>query len=398
MKTAIQFGAGNIGRGFMGQLFREAGLRTIHVDTDPRLVELINTRGRYTLKLLDAYTRTESDLVIDEIQAVAAVDAVRVAEYLAGAEVAGTAVGVKNLPSLARLVAAGIAERRRVNPRPIDIYLCENVLNAAQTLKEATLSSLDADLHGWAEQNIGFVGTSVARMVPPAGARYRSDDPLLVVADAYHALPYDAAATRGSPLLVEGVHGVWNFPAEVERKLFTHNLGHAALGYLGHLRGLTYVHESLADAELSAVFEGALDETSRALLAKYPKDLEPQAHDEIRRDVRVRFGNPMIMDTVQRVARDPMRKLGPQDRLVGSIRLCLSQGVFPGYICRVCAAALMYDAADDPDAIRLQQLIREQGIEDALTEVSGIESETEEGREIIRCYRELTAAGERMGR
>jgi mannitol-1-phosphate 5-dehydrogenase len=390
VKTAIQFGAGNIGRGFMGQLFREAGLRTAFVDTDARLVELINQRGCYTLKLLDAYTVTEKDLLIDEVEAVHAADIAGVARRFSAAEAAGTAVGVKSLPAIAVLIAAGIEERRRAAPRPIDIYLCENSLDAAVSLRQAVLSLLDGDTRTWAERNVGFVGTSVARMVPPPG-RFAGEDPLLVVADAFHELPYDATAARASALAVPGIRGVRNFAAEVERKLFTHNLGHAALGYLGRLKGCTYVHEPFGDPELSAVFDGALDETSKALLAKHAGVLDPAEHAAVRRDVRVRFGNPLLGDTVQRVARDPIRKLGPTDRLAGSIRLCVSQGTFPARVCRVCAAAFLYDAPDDPDAVRLQALLAEKGIEETLRAVSGIDPGSPEGREIVRGYRELSA-------
>jgi mannitol-1-phosphate 5-dehydrogenase len=389
VKTAVQFGAGNIGRGFMGQLFQEAGYRTAFVDTNVPLVELISRNTRYTLKLLDAYSHREIDLVISGVEGIRFDDTAGVARRLAFAETAGTAVGVKNLVSIAPLLAAGIQERRRVNPTPLDIYLCENALDASRMLREATLELLDADLQEWANRNIGFVGTSVARMVPPPSDRFGHGDPLLVAADSYHALPFDAKATRAAPLPVEGVHGVADFRAEVERKLFTHNLGHAALAYLGHLRGCTYVHEPFADERSSRLFEGALDETSRALLARHAGVLDPAEHAEIRRDVRIRFGNPLLGDTVRRVARDPLRKLGAQDRMVGGIRLCLSQGVFPENVCRVCGAALLYDAADDPDAVRLQTLIADKGVEEALRLVSGIDPCSAEGRAIVVSYHAL---------
>lgn len=394
MESAIQFGAGNIGRGFMGQLFWEAGLATAHVDNDPRLVELINRRRGYTLKLLDAYTVSETDLQISGIEAVHTADVPGVARRFAAAQAAGTAVGVKSLAAIAPLIAIGIQERMKSNPRPLDIYMCENSLDAAGTLRDAVFTLLDAPSRSWAHANIGFVGTSVARMVPPPG-RFAGEDPLLVVADAFHELPYDASATRASPLAVRGMRGVSNFPAEVERKLFTHNLGHAALGYLGHLKGYVHVHEPFADPELASVFDGALDETSLALLSKHAGDLDPAEHAAVRKDVRVRFGNPLLGDMIRRVARDPMRKLGPGDRLVGSIRLCLSQGTFPACVCRVCAAALLYDAPDDPDAVHLQELITRTGVEATLLSVSGVDPASPEGREVISSFGELAARRQR---
>ena len=389
MNIAVQFGAGNIGRGFMGQLFREAGYHTCFVEYNPSLVALLNARKQYPLRLLDAYSKQEIDLNIEHFEALTTKEHRKIAEVIAKADAIGTAVGVKSLEHIAPLLAEGIAWRRQHNPSPLDIYLCENIYGAAAMLKKYVLKTLDADTATWMEQHIGFVGTSVARMVPAASDRFGVDDPLFVVADSYHKLPYDGPARRGKPLNIEGMYAVDNFRAEVERKLFTHNLGHAALGYLGFLKGYAYVHEPFDDSELSAIFDGALDETSEALVKMYPDDLDADEHREIRKDVRIRFGNPMILDTVQRVARDPIRKLGPSDRLIGSATLCLKYGIVPDYIASVCGAALWYDYAEDPDAVRLQEMIREHGVARTLEQVSGIEPESDIGAKIVAAYHEL---------
>ena len=388
-KIAVQFGAGNIGRGFMGQLFWEAGYHTCFVEYNPSLVSLLNEKKQYPLRLLDAYSKQEVDLTIDRFEALATNECQRIAETIAKADVIGTAVGVKSLEHIAPSLAEGIMVRRQKNPSPVDIYLCENIYGAAAMLKEAVLKSLDAETAKWMEQSIGFVGTSVARMVPAASDRFGVDDPLFVVADSYHKLPYDGPAMRGEPLNIEGMYAVGNFQAEVERKLFTHNLGHAALGYLGFLKGYSYVHEPFDDPELSAIFDGALDETSEALVKMYPDDLDADEHRDIRKDVRIRFGNPMIMDTVQRVARDPIRKLGPHDRLIGSAKLCLKYGIIPTHIASVCGAALCYDYAEDPDAVQLQEMIQEYGIDRTLQQVSGVEPGDDFGKKILEAYFEL---------
>ncbi|HUI71318.1 MAG TPA: hypothetical protein VL354_12440 [Spirochaetia bacterium] len=386
---ALQFGAGNIGRGFMGQLFWEAGFHTVQVDSNPLLVSLMNSRRRYTLTLLDAYSRQATDLMIDNIEGASTEEGDRIAGCFARARVVGTAVGPKNLPAIAPLIASGIRERRRRGGAALDIYLCENVLDAAHLLKTQTFSFLDPGLQSWAEGAIGFVGTSVARMVPPRSERYGGGDPLSVVADAYHKLPYDGSAARAAPLPCQGTFAVSNFRAEVERKLYTHNLGHAALGYLGYLRGFRYVHEPLDDEFSSAVFEGALDETSQALLATYPADLDPAEHRETRKDVRIRFGNPLLQDTVTRVAREPIRKLGPQDRLIGSINLCRSRGVFPKHICVICGAALLYDDPGDAEALALRALVEHQGVSGALREVTGLEPQSDEAQAVLDAYSSL---------
>lgn len=373
----------------MGQLFWEAGYHICFVESNTTLVSLLNTHTQYPLRLLDAYSRQEIDMLIDRVEAISTADHQSVADRIAQAEVIGTAVGVKSLEQIAPLLAEGIRLRREKNPVPVDIYLCENIYGAATMLKEHVLQTLDPDTAHWMEDHIGFVGTSVARMVPAASDRFGVNDPLFVVADSYHQLPYDGPAVRAQQPDIEGMYAVRNFRAEVERKLFTHNLGHAALAYLGFLKGYAYVHEPFNDPELHAIFDGALDETAQALVKMYPEDIDADEHRKIRQDVRVRFGNPMILDTVQRVARDPIRKLGPHDRLIGSAALCLSNGIFPEYIATVCGAAFCYDYAEDADAVKLQAMIQERGIARTLRQVSGIDPESDLGEKIITAYHNL---------
>ncbi len=385
MEIALQFGAGNIGRGLMGQLFWESGFQTVQVDSNAGLVHLINSRGRYTLTLLDAYARRAEDVVIDRVEAASTDEKDRIADLFARAAVAGTAVGLRNLPAVALLVAGGVAERKRSGGGRLDIFVCENAIDAAQVLKRETFRSLDPGLRAWAEDAIGFVGVSVARMVPQRSDRYGGGDPLSVVADAHRDLPYDGAASRAGPPACPWMHPVRNFRAEMERKFYTHNLGHAALGYLGYLRGLQFVHESFGDELCRTTFEGALDETSSSLLSRYPGDVDPTEHQRVREDVRVRFANPLLQDTVTRVAREPIRKLGPEDRLIGSVRLCLAQGVFPRHVCVTCGAALLYDDPGDAEAAKLRSMVETLGPARTLQEITGLSPQSPEGHAILEA-------------
>jgi mannitol-1-phosphate 5-dehydrogenase len=131
---------------------------------------------------------------------------------------------------------------------------------------------------GRADEPVGFVGTTVARMVPVVDPELKKTNPLLVVADSYHHLPFDGNANKAQPPQIEGLQPVSNFKAEVERKLFVYNLGHAALAYLGNLKRYAYVHETIQDGEFYKVFSGALDESSKALLDLYPDDLDYDHH------------------------------------------------------------------------------------------------------------------------
>ncbi len=398
MKTAVQFGAGNIGRGFMGQLFFEAGYRTIFIEANGDLVERLNAAGQYPLRLLDAYSKREMDMIITNIRAVPAEDIDTVAQSIEEACIISTAVGAKNLHSIALALAEGIRRRLRagsgrtrarppeMGTTPVDIYLCENVLDAPHQLKAAVYEHLSEGQRARADELVGFVGTTVARMVPVVDPELKRNNPLLVVADSYHQLPFDRNAGRAEPPEIEGLYPATNFKAEVERKLFIYNLGHAALAYLGNLKHYTYVHETMADEEFYPVFSGALDESSRALLKLYPVDLDPARHQSLREDIDIRYSNPLLRDTITRVGRDPIRKLGPDDRLIGSIRLCLEQGVYPKRIAAVTAAALCYDSPTDEEARQLQRLIGESGVERVLEELTGIGADSQIAEEILSAY------------
>jgi mannitol-1-phosphate 5-dehydrogenase len=385
--TALQFGAGNIGRGFMGQLFYETGYRTVFVDASRDLVSKLRERGRYTLRLLEAYTCKEIDMGIDHVDALHPDMRDDIVHKFAEALVVGTAVGINNLEAISPLIADGIVKRYRERREPVDIYLCENTFRAAGDLKQRVFSHLGEEIAGWAEENIGFVGTSVARMVPASSDRFKSDDPLFVVADSYHKLPYDGAATRAQPLGIMGAYPVRNFKAEMERKLYTHNLGHAVMGYLGYLKGYSFVHEPFHDDLLSRLFDATLDETSQALLKTYPQDLDPEEHRAIRADVKIRFSNSLLQDSVQRVARDPIRKLGPDDRLVGSAMMCIDHDIFPDNGAAICGAALCYDYPEDPEAVRLQKMLERNGAAATLREISHVEPGSELGDKIIESYK-----------
>jgi mannitol-1-phosphate 5-dehydrogenase len=226
-----------------------------------------------------------------------------------------------------------------------------------------------------------------------AGVRSPQDDPLLVVADAHRDIPYDAKATRAGEPGIGGFHPVSNFKAEVERKIFTHNIGHAGLAYLGYLRGHTYIHETFDDDFVRSVFDGALDETTEALLCRYPADLDRREHVEIRKDVHVRFSNPLLKDEITRVARDPIRKLGRDDRIIGAAELCRSQGITPDPIATICAAALLYDCPEDAHAVHLQTMIQQHGIEETLRQVSGVEPSSDFARKVLAEYHKLLSEG-----
>src|SRR5262249_1569730 len=156
----------------------------------------------------------------------------------------------------------------------------------------------------------------------------RRADPLAIRVEAYKRLPVDGTAVVGALPSLVGVETVDNFEAYVERKLYVHNCAHAVLGYLGHIAGHTYGYEALRDSRMASLLRGGVDETGEALIRKHGFTPEERAAHVA--DLLDRFQNEDLGDTCRRLARDPLRKLAPEDRLTGAARLCESQGIVPG--------------------------------------------------------------------
>jgi mannitol-1-phosphate 5-dehydrogenase len=384
MKHGVQFGAGNIGRGFIGHLLWESGFRTIFVEANRELVQLLNERGCYPLRLLDK-DGTAHNLVIDGVEALSSSDEEKIAQAVATAEVVFTAVGVKNLRLIARALAQGIAQRAAENPQFLNVFLCENLKDAPLLLQEEVAAYLSHEAKNFCREKVGFVGTVVARMVPVMGERYGVRDPLFIVAESYHQLPFDVQAVKGKAPSISGLKPAGNFQAEIEKKLFLHNLGHAVLAYVGYLKKCAYIHEAIKDRDAREVLDGVWQEVSQALFRKYPL-LDRAETEGMIQDLRERFANPALMDTVERVGREPLRKLQPEDRLVGGIRFCLSEGIFPRYIIMACAAALYCDFPHDSEAVALQKMIAEKGVANVLREICALDPESEVGKELLLYY------------
>jgi len=368
LKTAVQFGAGNIGRGFTGELFSESGLEVVFVDVVPEVVDALNGRHGYTITIAK---EPEETVEVRNVRAVNGRDVSAVAEEVAGCEVACTAVGVNVLGTIAAPIAKGIELRMaRKADGTLNIIVCENMRDAAGALRQMVAEKLSPEASRWAAEHVGFSQAVVGRMVPVRTADEKKADPVGIRVEPYKKLPVDADALVGSLPEVPGVLVRHNFQAYIDQKLFAHNAGHAASAYFGALKGLEYLWQCMADAEVRAQAHGLMEETGKALISRYGLDAEEHwAHVE---DLLNRFANRKLGDTVARVGGDPMRKLGREDRLVGAGVFCLEEGVEPEHVAGAIAAGYRFNNPADRTAPKVQEIVATKGIEEALQEVSGI--------------------------
>ena len=384
MKQAVIFGAGNIGRGFIGQLYSESGCEVTFVDVDRPLLDTLNERGRYTIRLV-TNEQTE-EVTVGPVRALHSGDLDAVAEAVSRAEIGATAVGAGILRHIAPAVAAGIARRAQLGvSEPFNLILCENLHGAAAIFRAMVLAALPAEHHAYLAAHIGFVDTVIARMVPPLTPELRAQDPSLIIVEPYKELPVDRDGFIGEPPPIVGMIPFSPFAFFTDRKLYIHNAGHAVLGYLGYLAGYEYGYESLADDEIYLQARGAMEESALALTRKYrpaPGVLMTNIEDLLHR-----FGNRALGDTILRLGRDPVRKLARSDRLVGAALNALAQGVTPVHLITGIAAGLRFAHPDDPVAQQVQTQLREQGIERVLTDVCGLAADEPLAGMVIERYR-----------
>jgi mannitol-1-phosphate 5-dehydrogenase len=386
MKQAVIFGAGNIGRGFLGQLFSESGYSVAFIDIDQPLLDVFNRRGAYTIRLVT--NDATEEVAVGPVRAVNARDVDAVAQAVCGAEIGATAVGAGALKYIAPAVAQGIEQRARDGVvLPFNLIICENLKGAAAIFRDMVKAALPAGDYAYMDEHVGFVDTVIARMVPPLTPELRAQDPSLVIVEPYKELPVDRNGFVGDPPQIVGMIPFAPFSFFTERKLYIHNAGHALLGYLGYLRGYEYGYEALADEDIYFQARGAMEESALTLHRKY----QPLAGALLANieDLLHRFGNRALGDTNMRLGRDPIRKLARTDRLVGAALNALAEGVTPEHLVTGIAAGLAFDHPEDPVAGQLQAKLHGYGIGRVLNEVCELSAGEPLFEMVVARYRAL---------
>jgi len=307
-KKIVIFGAGRIGRSFIGQLFGSAGYKIVFIDVDHEIVRLLNERGSYRV-VIKGYT--EQILCISNVSALHSSDTEKVTDAICSAGIAAVSVGKFALGKVIPVIAAGLEKRLFHNPfTPLDIILAENHRSAAEFTKSELAANLPADFP--LESYVGLLETSIGKMVPIIPATEIKKDPLVVFAEPYNTLILDAKGFRNPIPDVKGLAPKENIKAWVDRKAFIHNLGHATAAYYGYYLHpeMIYMYEILDDEKV-ADFTRKVMLQSAAILAKaYPDDLPLSDLEEHVDDLISRFRNKALQDTVYRVGSDLIRKLG----------------------------------------------------------------------------------------
>lgn len=381
----VIIGAGKIARGYVGHLVALSGRPICFVDVNETVVGLINARGGYWVHILGNDAKS---MTVTNIRALHTQDP-RVAEALARAELAFVSVGGPNLPAVAATVAPGLAARRAAGGQRLNIVCCENWHRPAEILRQHLAERLAAEDAAYLAAQVGIAEATVLRSCIEPTAEQRAADPLAVQAQDYWELQIDAAALVEPLPPISGLKPQPNFRAALERKLFTYNAGNAAIAYLGVLRGHHYLSAAATDPMILEVAQGVYQESGAAICARHGYTAEEQA--AFAQASLRKYQDATIVDPLERNVRDPLRKLGRHDRLIGPACLAREYGIRPYHLALAIGAALKYSHPQDPSAPRLQQMLAADGLDAVLKNVCEIEPDGELARLVKQRLPELPA-------
>lgn len=380
----LVFGAGNIGRGFLGLMLAESGYEVTFVDVNEAHVKTINQEGAYPVYLVTE--QGDEEHVVNNVRAVFGRDVTELVHEIVSADIILTAVGKKALSIVAPFLATGILERIRVRPRdemPVVVIACENVHDNSAYLAAEVMQHVPQDQHSKVRDRVSFPNCMIDRIVPNvSGTR---DSPLAVWVEEYSRLAVDAKVLLTPFPALAGVEFVQNLDALLEQKLFTLNMAHAIVGYYGWLAGHQYVHEAATDSNIRLLLDGAFDEVGKLLCSRHPSitQLEQRLFGET---VARRFSNTRLKDTITRVTTDPKRKLGHEDRLIKPAVLLLENGMQPTYLTAGAAAALSYHNPDDAEGNALRIELASAHPEAVIASISGVSRQSPVAQSIASHY------------
>ena len=357
MNKAIIFGAGSIGRGFLGQIFYQSGLEIIFIDIDKKIVNEVNSKKEYPLYIISSAQTKE--VIIKNVRAINIENKVAVIQEIANADIAATAVGASALPAIAEVIASGAVERfKNDGALLLNILICENLMDASDVMRDLVRQNLSG--RESLLDRIGFVETSIGRMVPIMTEDMHQGNILSVWVEPYCELPVDAEGFVGKIPDIRGMVPFAPFQFYKEKKLYIHNLGHSVTSYMGHLAGYKYIWECVADKAITKSTREAMLSAAAALAKSY--DFPEEKLNKFIEELIIRFNNKKLKDTVRRGCRDSLRKLKPSDRFIGALNKCKEEKVDAESIRKAIASVLLYESAGDKESIRMKEIINKKGV------------------------------------
>lgn len=364
---AVHFGGGNIGRGFIAELFHETGYEIVFVDVMDSIIE--------ALQKADSYTVTEVDESGEKSKTITNYRAINskyneqdVVKEISEADLVTCAVGPNILKFIAPVIAKAI--KARTMSKPLAVIACENAINATDSLAGFIKDpkNMDEDTLKDLPSKAEFGNSAIDRIVPTQP----KDGGLNVVIESFYEWCVETTGFKSGHPDIKGVHWVDNLEPYIERKLFTVNTGHATAAYFGHHKGIRTIHESLADPEIREAVHNALEETSHLIVNKHGVAKEEQ--EKYVNTIIARISNPALEDVTDRVGRAPLRKLSRKERFIGpAAQLAERDEKVDGLLKGVEMALRFQNVEGDEESVELAKIMSSMSATGATEKLTGLD-------------------------
>lgn len=362
------YGAGNIGRGFIGQVFSDAGYSVGFIDINKEVIGKLNADKEYPVDIVSNDGIDER--IVKNVYGIDGTDVELVSDEIASADIMATAIGVNVLKFIAKPIALGLKKRFESNKKPFNIIICENLIGADEYLKGLIKEQIP-EYQDRIDKEIGFVEASIGRMVPVLPEEKKMGNVLRVYVEPYNILPVDLNAFKGEIPNIPNLYPYAPFNLFIQRKLFMHNMSHATCAYLGYLRDYTYIYQAVNDVDIKYVAYKSLLQSACAVAKENGAEMQDLiSHAE---NLIFRFKNTALGDTVERVGKDTIRKLSNNDRLIGALLLAEKHGLPCEYLCIGVAAGMLFNPQADERSVELSSFAKENGIKATLQKYCGYE-------------------------
>ena len=365
---AVHFGAGNIGRGFIGEVLSQNGFEIIFVDINSTIIDALKARKNYVVEIAD---ENHQHIAVGNVDGLNnQTEPTEVVAAIADADLVTTAIGPNILPFIAELIAEGIKARQEAgNKTLLDVIACENMIGGSEFLFEKVRAFLNDEEQAYVSEYIGFPNAAVDRIVPIQS----HEDPLFVSVEPFNEWVIDDSTRKAKQINIKGVEYVPDLLPYIERKLFSVNTGHATVAYNGAFYGFKTIDEAIKDERVLTAVKAVLGETGALVINKWGFD--SAKHQAYINKIISRFQNPYISDDITRVARTPIRKLGFDERFIRPIRELKSRGLDYSALLETAAKVFLYRDEKDAQAVELAGKLANQDLKLVIKEVTGLEDE-----------------------
>ena len=382
MKKALVFGAGKIGQGFLGDLLHEDGYEIIFADVSDDVINEINQKNGYILFLTN---HNYEEKIIDNVSALSLVNnQAEIIEAITEVDIIATSVMKTNLVNVAPILAKGLKKRLDEKRSRVLVMACENAIMGTDTLVNLMTDTGRITLDQLKE--IGaYPNTGVDRFV--FGGTYHGKEGT-AISDSHELAIERQKLDDPDSRPITGAEYVDNLEAVLKRKIYLVNCWLAITSYIGYTHRYTMVDEALRDAEIQKIVKKAVLESAAALeknfgfskaeMTKYINEMIIKRYDDYNQDG--------INDPIARVARQPIRKLASDDRIVGPACIASDYGLPNSHLLYGAAYALKYDDPEDEEAVKLQEYIQNDGIENTIEKICGLQKGSDMFTTVLDYY------------